>query len=31
MSFAVISGEYGDQDKFKTLQQDSEHTDVHHM
>ena len=31
MSFTVISGEYGAQDKVKTLQQGSEHTDVHHM
>ena len=31
MSLDVISGEYEDQDQFKTLQQGSEHTDAHHM
>ena len=31
MSIAVILDKYGDQDQFKTLQQDSEHTDTHHM
>ena len=31
MSFVVISGEYCDQNEFKTLQQGSEHTDAHHI
>ena len=31
MSIAVILDEYGDQNQFKPPQQDSEHTDTHHM
>ena len=31
MSFAVASGEYGDQAYFKIFEQGSEHTDTHHM